>query len=191
MDVGRHRLVDIARDHDGRGCDRGIARRLLRDRLLQADDVPGVVEEFARPQQQCGGRVLHIAVRHHLRQEHVTRTGRGEQSAERKRDRISEQRADQLCRDEVVVPADAAAPGMGDRRQHDEARDALRIIERNPRTQRAAPGMHHEDRFADADLLQHRIDHPALHRRRRIFAAHARAPAMPGPIDQDHAMMFG
>ena len=41
MDVGRHRLVDVARDDRHRHFDLAIARRLLDDRLFQGR-VPGI-----------------------------------------------------------------------------------------------------------------------------------------------------
>jgi hypothetical protein len=56
---------------------------------------------------------------------------------------------------------------------------------------RAAPGMNHEDCPADAQSFERLIDHSALNRRRRIVRTRARAPAMPGTVDQDHPMIFG
>ena len=56
--------------------------------------------------------------------------------------------------------------------------------------ERAGPGMHHQDRPADAEFRQRLVDHPALDFRRRVLEAGARAPAVAGTIDQDHAMMF-
>ena len=43
----------------------------------------------------------------------------------------------------------------------------------------------------DAELLQRLVDHPRLHRGRRILHALARAPAVAGTIDQNHPMMAG
>src|SRR4029077_5701750 len=51
--------------------------------------------------------------------------------------------------------------------------------------------MHHQDRAPDVKLRQRLLDHSALGLWRRILAAGARTPAMAGPIDQDHAMLFG
>jgi hypothetical protein len=90
----------------------------------------------------------------------------------------------------LVVLADAAGPWIGHRREHHQTGDALRMIQRNPCAQRTAPGMHHEDRFAHAKLFKRLIDHPPLSGRRRIRDACARAPAMAGTVDQDHAMIF-
>src|SRR3954464_2495548 len=80
---------------------------------------------------------------------------------------------------------------MGDRRQHDETRDAAWMIERQPRAERAAPGMHDEDRAIDPELAKRLVDHPRLDLRRRILASRTRAPAMAGTVDQDDAMVCG
>src|SRR4030088_3013478 len=45
--------------------------------------------------------------------------------------------------------------------------------------------------LADTQLFERLIDHSALDRRRRILRTRARAPAMPGTVDQDHPMIFG
>jgi hypothetical protein len=51
--------------------------------------------------------------------------------------------------------------------------------------------MHHDDRAADLKFFQRFIDQFRLHCRRRILKVVARAPAVTGTVDQDHAMMFG
>jgi hypothetical protein len=48
--------------------------------------------------------------------------------------------------------------------------------------------MHHHDGVADAEVLQRLVEHFRLHRRRRGFEIFARAPAVSGPVDQDHAV---
>ena len=80
--------------------------------------------------------------------EHGARARLRKQEAERQRDGVGEQRADHRRGDELVVAADAAVPGMRHRREHHEARDAIRIIERHPRAERAGQRMHDDD---DAD----------------------------------------
>ena len=65
------------------------------------------------------------------------------------------------------------------------------MIERQPRAERAAPGMHDEDRTIDPELAERLVDHPRLDVRRRILPSRARAPAMAGTVDQDDAMLLG
>ncbi|MGY3123419.1 hypothetical protein ACVWXQ_007356 [Bradyrhizobium sp. S3.14.4] len=80
---------------------------------------------------------------------------------------------------------------MGHRRQHDETGDAAGMIERDPRAERTAPGMHDEDRAIDPELTKRLVNHPGLDLRRRILPPHPRAPAVTGTVDQDDAMVFG
>lgn len=51
--------------------------------------------------------------------------------------------------------------------------------------------MHHEDRAIDPELVKRLIDHPRLDLRRRFLSPPARAPAMAGTIDQNHAAVPG
>jgi hypothetical protein len=51
--------------------------------------------------------------------------------------------------------------------------------------------MHHKNRAADAELRQRLLDHAGLNFGRRILEAGAGAPAMPGTVDQDHAVLSG
>jgi len=67
----------------------------------------------------------------------------------------------------------------------------VRAIERDARAERTAPGMDHQDHPADAQSFQRFIDHSTLDIGRRIVAPRARAPAVPGTIDQDHPTVFG
>ena len=167
---GPHGLVGIARDHHRRRLD--IARSAAPARRTAAFSVTrsqalarnsrgrssnGVAVSSTKPSGMVCGRNTPRA------------PGSVRKYAERQRDGIGQQRADHRRGDDLVVPADAAAPRIGHRRQHHQAGDALRIIQRHPRAERAGPGMHHEDRVADAELFQRLVDHPALDRRRRIW----------------------
>ncbi len=67
----------------------------------------------------------------------------------------------------------------------------MRVIQRDTRAQRAGPGMHHKDRAADAELGQRLLDHAGLNFGRRVLEAGARAPAVSGTVDQDHAVLPG
>ena len=78
---------------------------------------------------------------------------------------VGKQRADHRRGHDPVVPADAAAPGMGHRRQHHQTRDALRIIERHPRAERARERMHDDDDRARAEFFQRLLDHPRVQKR--------------------------
>ena len=166
MDAGLHRLVGLAGDDRDRRLDLAITRSLRRHRFLQRHQIIGIGDELARAQQQRRRGVLHETIRHGLRQEDAARAGLGNEIPHRQRDGIGEQPADHRRCDDLVVAADAAAPGMGHRRQHDETGDAAGMIERDPRAERTAPGMHHEHRAIDPELCQGRVDHARLDVRR-------------------------
>ena len=62
--------------------DAAVARRLLGHRRAQRHQIPGIGDEFARPQQEARRAVSDKVLRHRLRREHAARAGIGEQQAQ-------------------------------------------------------------------------------------------------------------
>ena len=81
---------------------------------------------------------------------------------------------------------------MGDRREQHEAGDALRMIESVGRGQNTRPRMGDQDGAAGADARERLMNEFRLARGRGVGAAAGPvAPAVAGPVDEDHAIVRG
>ncbi|EGE55990.1 hypothetical protein RHECNPAF_770024 [Rhizobium etli CNPAF512] len=186
MQVFPDDLVAIACYDDGRRGDLRIERRLLFQIGEQPFEIGGVVAEGAGPQHQRWAGPFDVIERARIGTEDIQRAALQPAEPQRHDDGVIEQPADDRRRRDMIIPVDAARPGMGGGCQKEQAGCLFGMAQAEGCGDRAAERMTDNDRPLDAACLHQPGDRVRLAGRHRIFGAAAFGIAVTGAIDEEH-----
>jgi hypothetical protein len=160
MDMGVNDAVGIAGDDLGRGADRRVARRKRADRGLRMSDVLAVGAKVERPQHERQAGRLDEAGRRRIGGEHGLHRRCHPGHADRQRQKAPERRPEQGMGPDLVIPGDAARPGMADGRDQRQRAHEVGRLKRQCEARDAPERMADDNRLSDPEALRCERNYP-------------------------------
>ncbi len=178
-------------DDGGGRRDTAIVGELSLDVGEQSGNVLGVRTKLAGPQHERRPAARHVIGRGRLWSEAAAHAAFHQRKSGQRRDGVDEGLPEDGRCGDVVVPCDAAGPGVGHRRDQHQPRYEIGMIEREARGDDAGQRVSHDYGPVYAAPLGSQADQSGLPRRIGVIgAARSIAPAVARAIDSEDAVAF-